>query len=187
MLLKLERGKRAAGEIVVDAAIAHRRPVAHCARGQRLLAAGKRKQLLQSLHSIKNSRAGAGHDHRLVRLNGQYIAFVFHRRIEYKAVPGQHGFGFGSAGAQQNHTIDGLRGCGLGRRILFQCLFQVARGKLIVRVTARHADRNGCRQSRIRAKVRLAGRRQQVNLGKAMDGEGQQERNGSQHRSTHNR
>ena len=46
MLLKLQRGKRPAREIVVDAAILHRRPVAHRARGQNPLGAGERQQLL---------------------------------------------------------------------------------------------------------------------------------------------
>ena len=34
VLLEIESGKRPAGEIIVDAAIAHRRPIAHCAGWQ---------------------------------------------------------------------------------------------------------------------------------------------------------
>ena len=41
VLLEVERGKRAAREIVVDAAISHRRPVAHRAGGQHARRAGQ--------------------------------------------------------------------------------------------------------------------------------------------------
>jgi hypothetical protein len=56
MLLKLERGNRAAGEIVLNAAITHGRPVAHRARGQFARGARKRKQLLEGLHAVKDAR-----------------------------------------------------------------------------------------------------------------------------------
>ena len=74
VLLEFERGKRAAGEIVVDAAILHRRPVAHRARGQHARRAGQRQQLLEGLHAVEDARAGGADDGGVVRLDDQDVA-----------------------------------------------------------------------------------------------------------------
>ena len=47
VLLEIESGKRAAGEIVADAAIAHRRPVAHRACGEHARSAGQGSNCLK--------------------------------------------------------------------------------------------------------------------------------------------
>ena len=57
VLLEFERGHGSAGEIVLHAAIAHGRPVAHGARGQDALRIRQRKQLLEGLHAVENAGA----------------------------------------------------------------------------------------------------------------------------------
>ena len=93
VLLEVERGKRAAGEIVVDAAILHGRPVAHCAGGQHARRAGQRQQLLEGLHAVKDAGAGRADDRSLVRLDDQHVAFRLHRGIEGEIVARQKRLG----------------------------------------------------------------------------------------------
>ena len=164
VLLEFESRKRAAGEIVLDAAIAHGRPVAHRARGQFARRPRQRKQLLEGLHAVKDAGSRGGHNGSLVGLDSHYIAFGIHGRIENQAAAGQECLGRGRAGAQQNHPVSGARRP--ARRALLDCILQVPGRKLVLRVMAGHADLDPCRQGCAGAKMSLAGRGQQADLGR---------------------
>ena len=91
VLLEVERGKRAAGEIVADAAILHGRPVAHGAREKDARRSGQWEHLLQGLHAIKNAGAGSTNDCRFVWADHQDIALRFHGGIEFEVVAREAG------------------------------------------------------------------------------------------------
>ena len=162
MLHEIQRGKRPAGEVVVDAAVFHRRPVAHRAGGQHRPGAGRRQQLLHGLHAVEDSRAGCRDDKSFVGLNRQHIAFSLHRRIEGQAALCQQGFALRRACAQQNDAKAASFGLGAGR--LLDRLFQVAGGKLVLGIVARHADCHRLRQGCLPGKMRLAGSGKQRDL-----------------------
>ena len=91
VLLEFQRGKRAARKIVVNAAVAHRRPVAHRARGQNARRARQRQQLLEGLHAVKDARARGADNGGFVRFDDQDVALRFHHRIERRACRGRAG------------------------------------------------------------------------------------------------
>ena len=111
VLLEIESRKRPAREIVVDTAIAHRRPVAHCAGGQHAWCTGQRQQLLERLHSVEDSRARRADDVGIVRVDDKDVAFRFHGRIEGELVALEDGFGLSRIGAKKRNAIGRLR-CG---------------------------------------------------------------------------
>ncbi len=115
MLLEFERGKRAAGEIVVDAAILHGRPVAHGARGKHARRSGQWQQLLESLHAVKNTGAGCANNGGLVRADDQNVALRFHGRIEDEIVGCESRLRCVGVIAQKRDAIRRLRGSGLVR------------------------------------------------------------------------
>src|ERR1700722_15100763 len=86
MFLEFERGKRAAGKIVADAAILHGWPVAHGARGKNARRSGQWKELLESLHAIKDTGAGCANNGCLMRTDYQDVPSRFHSRIECEIV-----------------------------------------------------------------------------------------------------
>ncbi len=167
MLLEFERGHGAAGEIVLHAAIAHGRPVAHGACGQHALRIGQRKQLLEGLHAVENSRTGGGNNGSLVRLEDEHISFGLHRCVEGELGARQQRLGGDAVGPEKNDPIDC---CGPASFSTFGCCFlfkgglKIACREEVIFVVTRHchlydAEGRGC------AKISFARRRQQMYLG----------------------
>ena len=167
VLLEFERGKRAAREIVVNAAISHCRPVAHRARGQHAGRAGQRQQLLEGLHAVKDACAGGADNGGLVRFDDEDVALRFHHRIEGEVSVRQDGLGFRGVSAQKRDAIGWLRGgvgfVGRGSDALDR-VFQIARGELVFRIVAGNGDQNSGREIGGLAKVCFARRGQKLDL-----------------------
>ena len=105
MLLELERGHGPAGEIVLNAAVLHGRPVTNSSGGQYGARAGERKQLLEGLHAVENARGGRGDDGGLMLVEDEDVAFVVHGRVECEMVLFEKRFRFRGLGAHQDDFV----------------------------------------------------------------------------------
>ena len=167
MLLEFERRKRAAREIVADAAILHGRPVAQSARGNHARCSGQRQQLFEGLHAVKDARAGCANDGCVVRADDQNVSFRFHSRIEGEVVASEAGLRRVRAIAEKGNAVRRLRaGVRLicGGRQAFQRILEIARGELIFRVVAGSGDENPIWQFSGLPKMRFARRGKKGNL-----------------------
>ena len=167
VLLEFERGKRAAREIVVDAAITHGGPVARRARGQHAGRAGQWQHLLEGLHAIKNTCAGGADNGGLVRFDDENVALRFHHCIEGEMIARQNGLRFRGVRAQKRDAIRRLRaGVGLvgGRRDALDRVVQIARGELVFCIVAGNGDQNPGREIGGLPKIGFARRGQKLQL-----------------------
>ena len=167
VLLEFERGKRAAREIVINAPVFHRRPVASRARWQHAGCARQWQQLLEGLHAVKDTCAGRADNRGVARSDDENVALRFHDRIEGKMIARQDGLCFRGVRAQECDAIGLL--CGgvrlIGRRSNApDRVLQIARGELAFCIVAGHGDQNSSGKIGGLAKVCFARRGQKLDL-----------------------
>jgi hypothetical protein len=145
----------------------HRRPVARRARGQHAGRTGRRQQLLEGLHAVKDTRTGSADNRGFVLFDDENVALRFHHRIEGQMIARQDSLRCRGVRTQERDAIRRLRGrmriLGGGRDALDRVL-QIARGELVFCIAAGNGDQNSGRQIGGLPKIGLARRGQKLHL-----------------------
>ncbi len=133
MFLELKRGETDRGE---RSSLMPRYCIAGQSRtvpvGMDARRTGQGQQLLESLHAIKDPRAGCANNRRLMRADHQNVARRFHGRIEGEIVGCERRLRCAGVIAEKRDAIRRLRGSGLGGGLV---------GGKAQRVSARLQDR----------------------------------------------
>ena len=135
-LLELERGDRAAGEVVVETAMRERGPVADGGAFEVGDIAIPDDELLDGLRAVE-AGVGCGDDSELVRLGDDDIALVVHCGIEGEVRGGEHGARRGGVGAQQ--IDDWAAGMG-GDTVLLDGRSEIVGGEAVLGIERAGAD-----------------------------------------------